>query len=146
MRASLIAAAAAVVHAQPEQVHLSLTGSPTSIAVDFVAPAAATAITASYGSPAKAAAVNCVKEALNTFQANWCTAVFGGLAANTVYTYQLTADGKVFTANFTNQPASRDPVFAVYADFGLGNDESLNALIADSEAGGFDYVIHAGVR
>ncbi len=113
------------------------------MAVDFVAPAAATAITASFGSPAKSAAVNCVKETLNTYQANWCTAVFDGLEANTVYSYQLSADGKAFTANFTNQPA-RDPVFAVYADFGYGNDESLHALIADSEAGGFDYVIHAG--
>lgn len=32
----------------------------------------------------------------------------------------------------------------MYADFGLKNDVSLKTLIADSEAGGFDYVVHAG--
>ncbi len=111
----LVAAAGAQA---PEQVHLSLTGSPTVMAVDFVAPAQAASVTATYGTPAKTAPVNCVQQALNKYAAQWCTAVFGGLEANTAYTYSLVADGKAFTANFTNQPA-RDPVFAVYADFGL---------------------------
>lgn len=140
MRAALALVAAASVCAQPEQVHLSLTGEVTSIAVDFVAPAAAASVTATYGTPAKNAPVSCVQQVLNKYAAQWCTAVFGGLEANTAYTYTLVADGKAFSANFTNQP-SRDPIFAVYADFGLGNDESLAALIADSNAGGFDYVI-----
>ena len=89
------------------------------MAVDFVAPAAAASVTATFGTPAKNAPVNCVQQALNKYAAQWCTAVFGGLEANTAYTYSLVADGKAFTANFTNQP-SRDPVFALYADFGLG--------------------------
>ena len=45
-----------------------------------------------------------------------------------------------FSATFTNQPSSRAPIFAVYADFGLTNDVSLAALIKDSSSGGFDYV------
>jgi hypothetical protein len=112
MRAFSSLLAATAVLAQPEQVHLSLTGSPTSMAVDFVAPAAAPSVTASFGTPAKTAPVNCVTETLNTYKAQFCTAVFDGLAPNTVYPYTLTAGGKAFTTNFTNQP-SRDPVFAV---------------------------------
>ena len=140
--ATLISATAVL--AQPEQVHLSLTADPTAVAVDFVAPADAADVTATYGNPAKNAAVDCVTQTLNTYKAQFCTAVFGpALQANTVYSYTLTAGGKAFTTNFTNQPA-RDPIYAVYADFGLGNDLSLSRLIADSEAGGFDYVIHAG--
>ena len=145
MRAAIAALiSATTVLAQPEQVHLSLTADPTAIAVDFVAPADAAGVTAAYGNPAKNAAVDCVTQTLNTYKAQFCTAVFGpGLAANTVYSYTLPAGGKAFTTNFTNQPA-RDPIYAVYADFGLEADYSLKSLIADSEAGGFDYVIHAG--
>jgi hypothetical protein len=46
--------------------------------------------------------------------------------------------------SFTNAPSARAPIFAVYADFGIGNDESINALYKDAAAGGFDAVIHAG--
>lgn len=45
---------------------------------------------------------------------------------------------------FTNEPAARPPIFAIYADFGIGNDVSIDTLYADAKAGGFDAVIHAG--
>ena len=67
-----------------------------------------------------------------------------GLAANTEYDYSVGSDAGRVAFSFTNEPAARPPIFAVYADFGYKNDESLKALIADAEAGGFDAVIHAG--
>ena len=111
-RATALLASLAAALAQPEQVHLSLTADPAAVAVDFVAPAGAAGVGATFGSPAKSAAVDCVTQTLNTFTAQFCTAVFTGLLPNTVYPYTLTAGGKAFTTNFTNQP-SRDPVFAV---------------------------------
>jgi hypothetical protein len=44
--------------------------------------------------------------------------------------------------NYTHVPKRQR--YALYADFGLLNDDSMPALVADSAAGGFDYVIHAG--
>ena len=127
-----------------EQVHLSLTGSTDTMAIDFVASQTSTLTYGTPGSPPQSAPVDCKVATLNTYTASFCTAVMAGLAKDTLYTYTIKGGATTFSANFTNQPSSRDPVFACYADFGLGNDESLAALIADSDAGGFDYVIHAG--
>ena len=130
MRAFSSLLAATAVLAQPEQVHLSLTGSPTSMAVDFVADASAASVTATFGVPAKNAPVNCVTETLNTYKAQFCTAVFDGLLPNTVYPYTLIADGKAFSTNFTNIPA-RDPVFAVCA---LGCNSRCNPNVWEHRA------------
>lgn len=90
-----------------------------------------------------------IARAVNKYTAYFCTAVMTGLAANISYTYRVgnSASGtwsQPFT--FVNEPqASGKPlVFAVYADFGFKNDESLPSLIKDAAAGGFDFVIHAG--
>jgi hypothetical protein len=126
-----------------EQVHLSLTGATDSMAIDFVSSAGANTLTyGTPGSPPQSAPVDCKTATLNTYTASFCTAVMTGLAKDTLYTYTI-KDASIFQSNFTNQPA-RDPVFVVYADFGYSNDESLAALIADSNNNVFDYVIHAG--
>ena len=141
MKAAL--ALLSVAYAQ-EQAHLSLTGSPTTMALDFVvANTAATGIKVTYGQ-ASSATVDCQTQTLNTYKAQWCTALMTGLQANTMYSYTISSSDKTFTSNFTNQPSARPPIFAVYADFGLANDLSLSSLLSLSSAGGFDYVIHAG--
>ena len=66
------------------------------------------------------------------------------LAADTVYTYKAGSDAQGWTAAFSFNAAPASPVFAVLADYGLGNDESEAQLIADGKNGAFDIVIHAG--
>jgi hypothetical protein len=74
------------------------------------------------------------------------TAVLRGLLPNTVYYYVCGMNANDWSPLkwFTNAPAGRDPVFAIFADFGYVNDESVVALYADTEAHAFDYIIHAG--
>ena len=74
------------------------------------------------------------------------TAVLRGLQPNTVYYYVCGQGANDWSPLkwFTNEPADRDPVFAIFADFGYVNDESVVALYADTEAHAFDYIIHAG--
>lgn len=66
------------------------------------------------------------------------------LTADTVYTYKVGSDAQGWTAAFSFNAAPASPVFAVLADYGLGNDESEAQLIADGKSGAFDIVIHAG--
>ena len=35
-------------------------------------------------------------------------------------------------------------VYAIWADFGYENEESLAAIMSDAQSGGFDYIVHAG--
>jgi hypothetical protein len=74
------------------------------------------------------------------------TAVLRNLLPNTRYYYVCGQGASDWSPLkwFTNAPADRDPVFAVFADFGYVNDESVVALYADTEAQAFDYIIHAG--
>ena len=88
-----------------EQVHISLTGDATTMAVDFVVPPSDSAVTVSWGASASAPA-DCKLDTLNTYKAQWCTALLTGLAPNTEYSYTISTSAKTpFTANFTNMPA-----------------------------------------
>lgn len=141
-RLFFVTAALAAVSAQ-EQLHLSVTGRKGEMALDFVVhPATATGVTVKLDGVAVAS--DCKTATLNKYEAQWCTALFTGLAPNSVHTYAVTSSAGSATFSFTSEPSARPPIMAVYADFGLSNDESLKALLADSKAGGFDYVIHAG--
>ena len=74
------------------------------------------------------------------------TAVLRDLAPDTVY-YYVCGQGENDWSPlkwFTNAPADRDPIYAIFADFGYVNDESVVALYADTEAHAFDYIIHGG--
>jgi acid phosphatase type 7 len=76
------------------------------------------------------------------------TALMTGLAPNTSYWYVVgnATGGYSPLKTFVNEPApaARGLTFAVFADFGLSNDESLLALYADSAAAAFDFVILSG--
>jgi hypothetical protein len=74
------------------------------------------------------------------------TGLMTGLAPNTTYWYLVGNETGGYSPlyDFVNEPKSRAPVFAVYADFGLSNDESMLSLYADAEERAFDYVLHAG--
>jgi hypothetical protein len=128
-----------------EQLHLSLTGAANEVALDFVVhPANATQVAVTLnGAPVDA---DCTTATINAYTAQFCVALFSGLAPNTQYTYAVTssAAARPVTYSFTNAPSARPPIFAVYADFGFGNDVSLSALVKDAAQNGFDYVIHAG--
>jgi hypothetical protein len=75
------------------------------------------------------------------------TALMTGLAANTTYWYVLgdAANGFSAPASFVSQPAREGGlVYAIFADLGLNNNVALGALIAGTEGGLYDYVIHGG--
>ena len=83
---------------------------------------------------------------MNNWAAVMNQAVMTSLTPNTTYYYRVGSDAAGWSQvyDFINQPARNGgAIYAVYADFGYKNDESLSALIADANAGGFDYVVHA---
>lgn len=134
--ALLVAAVAA-----QEQLHLSLTGRAGEMALDFVVhPATATGIRVTLDGSVDVP-VNCKTATLNKYEAQFCMALFKGLAANSKHTYVASSSvATSATYSFTSEPSARPPIVAVYADFGLSNDLSLKALVADAAHGGFDMV------
>lgn len=112
------------------------------MALDFVVyPSSAKSVTVTLDSTPSAA--DCMETTLNTYTALFCTALFTGLAPNSQHSYYVNSSaGSSAVYQFTSEPSSRPPVFAIYADFGLGNDVSLTSLIQNADS--FDYVIHAG--
>ena len=143
MRAAILLATSALAQ---EQMHLSVTGTAHEMALDFVASATATGVAVALdGAPVPA---DCVTATINEYTAQFCTALFTGLAPNTQHSYTVKSSAAVSPLyKFNSGPAGkggRAPIFAMYADFGLNNDLSLSALIKDSQSGGFDYVVHAG--
>ena len=130
----------------PPQIHLTPSGAAGSVSVDFVT-LSGQPTSCKYGldaTLANTAAATSQMVDLNGWKAQMNQAEMTGLTANTDYFYQCgsTADGFSKVFNFTHAPVRQR--YAVYADFGLVNDQSLPYLIKDSAAGGFDYVVHAG--
>jgi len=74
------------------------------------------------------------------------TVVLTNLEVNTQYYYTCGAGANDWSPLkwFTNEQTERPWVFAIFADFGYVNDESVNSLYADVEANAFDVVILAG--
>ena len=124
-----------------EQLHLSLTGKAGEVALDFVSVESATGITVLLDGVA-VPSLECATSNLNGFQAKFCTALFTGLTPNSAHGYVVKSSEGSANYSFVSEPES--PVFAIYADFGLKNDESMKTLVEDAKEGGFDYVIHAG--
>lgn len=134
------------------QVHISLTGRPGEMGVDFVTSAGSgSGLAARFGT--SAGALTSVAPAVSTSftGAGWTAmmnaAYMTGLLPATTYFYQVGSDAEGWSATFSfvNQPeAAAPPVFAVFADFGFGNDISMSDIIADAAAGGFDMILHAG--
>ena len=92
MRAAILCAVVSSALAQ-EQMHLSLTGRPNEIALDFVVhPAASTGVSVFLDSTAVPA--SCNTATINKYTAQFCTALFSGLAPNTKYTYKVSSSAK----------------------------------------------------
>jgi hypothetical protein len=117
--------------------------------VDFVASADGQEVkyTPAKGGATTTQAASCTQTTLNGYTAFFCNALMKGIKANTEVTYTVGSQATGYSAayTFTNERAGPSPlVFAMYADFGLGNDESLAALIKAGANKEFDAVIHAG--
>lgn len=72
---------------------------------------------------------------------------FGTLQMGTPAWYQVGSGQGGWSSAFKVFPRparGKKEVFAVFGDFGLSNDISMNALIADAAAGAFDTVLHVG--
>lgn len=74
------------------------------------------------------------------------TVVLRNLEINTQYFYTCGSGANDWSSLkwFTNSQTERSWIFAIFADFGYVNDESVNSLYADVEANAFDIVILAG--
>ena len=162
MRAALVAAGLLSAFAQqPEQAHLSLTGSPSELSLDFMAHEANCSV--GYGaqlstSPDFSAAAFVPASSCVDFTADEAgrltlavTVLFTGLVAGTKYYYVCGSEAlrtpwsRVYS--FTHDTgAARDggATAVVIADFGYYNAESLEKLYADAFTGRFDALLHAG--
>jgi hypothetical protein len=107
------------------------------MAVDFVAFDASQVV--SYNPGSKSVQANCSQQTLNTYTAFFCTAVMTSLTPSTQYTYSIAgSSGQSAEFSFFNGPYDRPMVFAMYADFGLGNDESISYLYKSFDAKEFE--------
>jgi len=133
---------------RPSQIHLSLSGKRGEMVVDFVASADGQEVkyTPAKGGATTTQAASCTQTTLNGYTAYFCNALMKGIKANTEVTYTVGSQATGYSAayTFTNERAGSPLVFAMYADFGLGNDESLAALVKAGANKEFDAVIHAG--
>ena len=142
---SAAALAAVALAAGPEQIHIAY--APTGgFAVDFVSPAPGPGavrfgLNAS-GPFARANTSSLAVASIGTLhQARFA---FAGAAPGQRAFYQVMAAG-LDSAVFELTPVvARAEVFAVFGDFGLRNDESMTALVAEAQAGVFDSVLHVG--
>ena len=142
---SAAALAAVALAAGPEQIHIAY--APTGgFAVDFVSPAPGPGavrfgLNAS-GPFARANTSSLAVASIGTLhQARFA---FAGAAPGQRAYYPVTAAG-LDSAVFELTPVvARAEVFAVFGDFGLRNDESMTALVAEAQAGVFDSVLHVG--
>ena len=141
---------------QPNQLHLSFTGESTSMGLDFVTDnrVNCTGTGAAWGlSPASmpnfVPAVSCFE----LTGVGWQNQVLlAGLTAGTRYYYSAGSQkvpdfawSEVYSFVMPDVAPDAAPLTAaVYADFGWLNAESLPKLIAEAQAGLFNYVIHAG--
>jgi hypothetical protein len=132
----------------PEQIHLAYTGIPGELSVDFVTQSSDGAgarwglTNSSWTGFANATsflypAIGYMHQALMQFGE--------GSGSGEVFYYQVGSDAAGWSQAFAVTPSpARPEVFVVYGDFGLANDVSLDALIADASAGVFDSVLHVG--
>lgn len=133
------------------QVHISLTGRTAEMGVDFVTSAGSHGLMVKFGTSSGTLTSSAPATSTPFTGAGWTAtmnyAFMTGLAPATTYYYQVGSDAEGWSQIFSyvNQPETvSPPVFAVFADFGFGNDVSMSDIIADAAAGGFDMILHAG--
>ena len=142
--------AGVVVAQNPEQVHISLTGRPDYMAVDWVqtgANGSAMRWSADPNFSTFNTVAPSVETLLHTYNSKYTwfcfAAEMGPLVPTTTYYYQLT-NTKLnnWTSSFSfKMRGERPPVAMILADFGLTNDQALSGIIEDAAAGAFDLVI-----
>jgi hypothetical protein len=145
---------------QPEQAHLAMTGKPGELSLDFMAHAmncslawgAQLATSPDFTEADFVPASGCVDFTAQEPSLTLAVQVlFTGLVPGTQYYYVCgTPDLKVpwsqvysFTYG-TGSLREGGPVYAVLADFGDFNSESLYKLEAEAFAGRYDALLHAG--
>lgn len=131
--------------AKIEQIHISYTGKAGELAVDFVASAKGNA--AVYYSTDKATWKSSPATQFNAPTIGYMSQAlmdFSGIAPGAAAYYYLTG-GADNSTTFTVTPiVARPEIFAIYGDFGLKNDISMDSLIAEAQKGSYDSVLHVG--
>jgi hypothetical protein len=162
-RRSLIASAALAVALaqQPEQAHLAYTGKAGELSLDFMAHGAncslgwgaQLATTPDFSQGSYVAAYACDDFTASESSKTLAVRVrFEGLVAGTTYYYVCGSEGtrspwsQVYSFVYMQGAARAGgaPVYAVLADFGYYNAESLERLTAEAFEGTFDTLLHAG--
>jgi hypothetical protein len=141
---------------QPNQLHLSFTGDGTSLGLDFVTDNAVNCSGTGVAWGASPAALTHFSPSVSCFQltgVGWQNqALLSGLTAGSRYYYSAGSQtarnwawSEVYSFVMPDVAPTAAPLTAaVYADFGWLNAESLPKLMADAQAGRFQFVIHAG--
>lgn len=148
----LSALAAVSVLAAPEQIHLSLTGSDSTMAVDFVWPTAEDLFVCFREKPANSEGAETETKCQPTMklyqeQIGYLhNTEMGPLTLTCAHEYQVRVDQSKEETTwipFTTPPFVREggEVAAVFADFGIQNDVSMRFITNDT---GFDYMLHVG--
>jgi hypothetical protein len=142
-RATAVLAAAKV----PEQIHIAYTGIKGELSVDFVSDAA---VGAARWTVDNSSWTLSNSTSFNFVEIGWMHQAlmqFGTLKTGAPAWYQVGSQQGGWSPAFKVFPRparGEQEVFAVFGDFGLSNDISMNALIADAAAGAFDTVLHVG--
>ena len=132
------------IHAAPEQVHVSYTGKPSELALDFVS------------SSNEQAYVTVTSRGVNTRvntssfhfpqigYMNQALLSFPGIERGESASYTITADGASSESFSVTPELSHPERFAIFGDFGLVNDVCMEDLTAQAKAGVYDSVLHVG--
>jgi hypothetical protein len=141
----LLATLTATMAAPPEQVHLSYTGKPAELSVDFVVGKPGPASIAVTQPNGAVTTVNSTSFFFNQIgYMHQALLSFPGIAPGATASYQITANGES-TEVFKVTPELSSPErFAVFADFGLVNDVCMKDITEFAKNGEFDSVAHAG--
>ena len=132
----------------PEQIHIAYTSAGGSaLSVDFVGGAAAGAV--HWGASPSALTHTANSSSFEFATIGWLHQALmdfaGVVPAGSRGYYAVEVAGNA-SAVFEVMPlvANRSERHVVFGDFGLRNDVSMGALIADAAAGAFDSVLHVG--
>jgi hypothetical protein len=141
---------------QPNQLHLSFTGETTSLGLDFVTCDIVNCTNTGVALGLSPSALTSFSPSVSCFQlqgVGWQNqALLSGLTPGTRYYYAAGSQtvknyawSEVYSFVMPDVAPSAAPLTAaVYADFGWLNAESLPKLVAEAQAGRFDFVVHAG--
>lgn len=133
----------------PEQIHIAYTGVRGELSVDFVSDSPTGTARWGYTNTSFTASVNSTY--FNYTEIGWmhqALMTFTDLVPGQPVWYQVGSDMDGWSATFKVFPIpareNQGEIFCVFGDFGLANDVSMDAIIADANTGVFDSVLHVG--